>query len=409
LTNNIIDQGLKFGYRLTAKSYLKRLANQFQNLKSAKLTLILPDNDSLEFGCPKSQGPHACIRLHSFRPLTSLFLKGELAFAESYIQGEWESPNMTALFQFGLAIEEKFLTKKTNEWLINSIERIRHLWNRNSRQGSRRNISYHYDLGNEFYKSWLDESMTYSSALFVSPNDSLEQGQQNKYQAIAKMLNIKKSDRVLEIGCGWGGFSEFVACDIGAEIHGLTLSQEQLVFASERYRKAGLDHLATVAYTDYRDSKGQFDKIVSIEMFEAVGEENWDTYFQTIQQRLAPGGVAVLQIITIDDHRFQSYRKGADFIQRYIFPGGFLPSQSALGNAIERNGFDLTHSEFFGHSYARTCATWNRHFQHAWPEIQSMGYSLNFKRMWEYYLSYCEAGFQEGCVDVGIFKIKKST
>jgi cyclopropane-fatty-acyl-phospholipid synthase len=214
---------------------------------------------------------------------------------------------------------------------------------------------------------------------------------------------------VLEIGCGWGGFSEFVARDIGAEIHGLTLSQEQLSFANKRYQKAGLDHLATAAYTDYRDSNGQFDKIVSIEMFEAVGEENWDTYFQSVQERLAPGGVAVLQIITIDDHRFHSYRKGADFIQRYIFPGGFLPSQSALGNAIKRNGFELIRSEFFGQSYARTCASWNKQFQHAWPEIQSMGYSLNFKRMWEYYLSYCEAGFQEGCVDVGIFKIKKST
>jgi cyclopropane-fatty-acyl-phospholipid synthase len=373
------------------------------------LTLILPDNDSLEFGCPKSGGPHACLRLHSFKPLTSLFLKGELAFAESYIQGEWESPDMTALFQFGLAIEENFLTKKTNEWLINAIERVRHLLNRNSRRGSQRNISYHYDLGNRFYELWLDRSMTYSSALFKLPNDSLEQGQQNKYQAIADMLGIKKSDQVLEIGCGWGGFSEFVARDIGAEIHGLTLSQEQLSFANKRYQKAGLDHLATAAYTDYRDSNGQFDKIVSIEMFEAVGEENWDTYFQSVQERLAPGGVAVLQIITIDDHRFHSYRKGADFIQRYIFPGGFLPSQSALVNAIKRNGFDLTRSEFFGQSYARTCAIWNKQFQHAWPEIQSMGYSLNFKRMWEYYLSYCEAGFQEGCVDVGIFKIKKST
>lgn len=222
------------------------------------------------------------------------------------------------------------------------------------------------------------------------------------------MLNACKSDRVLEIGCGWGGFSEYIARSADVQIDGLTLSKEQLEFANARYRDAGLERQATASYTDYRDSTGQYDKIVSIEMFEAVGEENWDTYFKAIHDRLAPGGIAVLQIITIDNNRFHSYRKSTDFIQRYIFPGGFLPSPEALQAALDRNNFTLDKTHFFGASYAHTCALWNKQFQHAWPEVEALGYSTNFKRMWEYYLSYCEAGFKAGCVDVGLFKITKT-
>ena len=354
-------------------------------------------------------GPNAKLIIHDNQVAKEIIKGGSVKFAELYISKKVSTDNLTNLIHYFAVNNDQAENTLKISFIKNLFNKFIHFQNKNTKNQAKKNISRHYDLGNKFYEYWLDKSMTYSSAIFHEKTIEIEDAQNNKYKRLAELSSINNGDEVLEIGCGWGGFSEFVARDIGAQIHGLTLSQEQLVFAKERYQKAGLDHLATAAYTDYRDSKGQFDKIVSIEMFEAVGEENWDTYFQSIQQRLASGGVAALQIITIDDQRFQSYRKGADFIQRYIFPGGFLPSQSALGNAIKRNGFELTRSEFFGQSYARTCATWNKQFQHAWPEIQSMGYSLNFKRMWEYYLSYCEAGFLEGCVDVGIFEIKKST
>ena len=407
MTGNVNDICLENGYSGIRSPWIKRLAAHFSNLEAGQLTLVLPDGDVIKFGQENLNGPQACIRLNSFRSLSELFTKGDLAFAESYIEGEWESPDLTALFEFGLAIEEKAKISSAKSMVLRILNRIRHVLNRNSKRGSRRNIAYHYDLGNDFYKLWLDETMTYSSALFNQPADTLEQAQLNKYQAIADMLDVSKDDRVLEIGCGWGGFSEFIAQSKGAIIDGLTLSKEQLEFANNRYQNAGLEKHASAAYTDYRDSTGQYDKIVSIEMFEAVGEENWDTYFQTIHDRLTPGGTAVLQIITIDNQRFHTYRKNTDFIQRYIFPGGFLPSPEVFKEAVVRNDLTLQETHFFGASYARTCALWNKQFQHAWPEIEAMGYQADFKRMWEYYLSYCEAGFKAGCVDVGLFKITK--
>jgi len=284
------------------------------------------------------------------------------------------------------------------------INRLRHLMNANTKTGSRRNISYHYDLGNAFYETWLDSSMTYSSALFQG-EETLEQAQANKYQAIAQMAELTSDDRVLEIGCGWGGFSEYAARQYQANIHGLTLSTEQLAFAQNRYQASGIAERASASLTDYRDVSGTYDKVVSIEMFEAVGYENWDAYFQTIKSRLKPGGIAALQIITIEDERFEHYRNGVDFIQRYIFPGGMLPSPKVLKRSIERNGLRLAESQYFGQSYAKTCHIWQKNFQHAWNDIERMGFDLRFKHMWEYYLSYCEAGFKAGSIDVGIFKL----
>ena len=408
MSNSANDLCLKNGNSRGQSPWLNWLAAYFSDLEEGQLTLILPDESVVKFGNDKLKGPQACIRLNSYRPLSILFAKGDLAFAESYIQGDWESPDLTELLEFGLAIEDRFKIKSANNVVLKVLNRIRHVLNRNSRSGSRRNIARHYDLGNNFYKLWLDETMTYSSALFKDPEDTLKQAQLNKYQAIVEMLDVHKKDRVLEIGCGWGGFSEHIAKSAGVQIDGLTLSKEQLEFANTRYRDAGLEKKATASYTDYRDSTGQYDKIVSIEMFEAVGEANWDTYFQTIYDRLTPEGTAVLQIITIDNQRFHSYRKSADFIQRYIFPGGFLPSSEVLQVALTKNNFNIQKTHFFGASYAQTCAIWNKRFQHAWPEVEALGYSINFKRMWEYYLSYCEAGFEAGCVDVGLFKITKA-
>ncbi len=405
-TNNFL---LKNAYPRKKSRWLRMLPAYFSDIEGGQLTLILPDGNVFKFGQANEECPQAFIKLNSYKPLSILFAKGDLAFAECYLQGEWESPDLTSLFDFGLVIESKLKISSSNSMALKIINRIRHILNRNSRNGSRRNIAFHYDLGNDFYKYWLDETMTYSSALFNSHKDSLKQAQLNKYQAIVELLNVTKKDRILEIGCGWGGFSEYVVISKGSKIDGLTLSKEQLEFANTRYEGAGIAKQASASYKDYRDCMGQYDKIVSIEMFEAVGEDNWDTYFKTIYDRLVPGGTAVLQIITIDSERFHSYRKNADFIQRYIFPGGMLPSQEALQGAISRNNLILQDTHFFGSSYARTCALWNERFQSAWPKIESLGYSMRFKRMWEYYLSYCEAGFKAGSINVGLFKITKTT
>ena len=408
MTDNYVDFHLKKELPGKKKLWLKMFPKYFSDIKGGQLTLILPDGDVAKFGQGKAGSLQALIKLNSYRPLSILFAKGDLAFAESYLKGEWESPDLTALFEFGLVMETKLKISSSNSLVLKIINRLLHVLNRNSKNGSRRNIAFHYDLGNNFYKHWLDKTMTYSSALFNSPTESLEQAQLNKYSAIEELLDATKKDRILEIGCGWGGFSEYIVKSKGSRIEGLTLSKQQLEFANSRYKNLGIAEHASASYTDYRDSKGQYDKIVSIEMFEAVGEDNWDIYFKTIHDRLVPSGTAVLQIITIDNERFHSYRKNTDFIQRYNFPGGMLPSLEALQRAISRNNLKIQYTNFFGTSYARTCAMWNERFQTAWPEIENLGYSKRFKRMWEYYLSYCEAGFKAGSINVGLYKITKA-
>lgn len=387
-----------------ANPFIKTLQKQLGQLKHGRLALTLPDGQTLNFG---KTGPQAHITLKNYKPLSRFMLNGDMGLAESYMDGEWETPDLTALFDIALANEATFSLDNRGGWLYRSLNRLRHMLNANSKKGSRRNIAYHYDLGNDFYDKWLDETMTYSSALFEK-DEPLKAAQLNKYRKIAEMAemaDLKANEKVLEIGCGWGGFSELAAGEYGSKIEGLTLSQEQLSYAQNRYRENNIDHLASASLTDYRDASGQYDKIVSIEMFEAVGYENWDSYFQAIRRLLKPGGTAVLQVILIEDDRFESYRKSVDFIQRYIFPGGLLPSVKELSKAVKRNDLRLEDQYLFGPSYAKTCKLWQRDFQHAWNDIKSLGFDARFKRMWEYYLSYCEAGFNAGTIDVGLFKI----
>jgi len=391
-----------------ANPWLKQMVHTFSGLQHGRLSIVLPGGGIVHLGLNTYQGPQARIILKSYKPIAKFWLNGELGFAQSYIDGDWDSPDLATFFDFVLANEQELVGQSAGNWSTRALNRLRHLLNRNSRAGSKRNIAFHYDMGNDFYAKWLDKSMTYSSALYETGHETLEQAQHIKYQAIAEMLDLQRDDNLLEIGCGWGGFSELAAREHGCRVHGLTLSREQLQYAHTRYQAAGINELATASFTDYRDSEGLYDKIVSIEMFEAVGEENWDTYFQTVYNRLKPGGVAVLQVITIDEERFKTYRKGTDFIQRYIFPGGFLPSPDAVEHAVTRNNLKLERTRFFGPSYGRTCAEWQTRFQHAWDDIEPTGYDQKFKRMWEYYLSYCEAGFNAGSVNVGLFKIVKS-
>ena len=305
-------------------------------------------------------------------------------------------PDLTALLELASLNERHLDERLQGSALARFLDRIKHLLNNNSKRGSRRNIVYHYDLGNSFYDKWLDPSMTYSSALFSDAQMSLTQAQNAKYQRLAEIADVTPGSRVLEIGCGWGGFAETAIRDFGAEITGLTLSDEQKAYTQSRLARADMADRADIRLQDYRDVQGKFDALVSIEMFEAVGEAHWPVYFKTIYERLKPGAKAALQIITIEDRRFEQYRKGADFIQRYIFPGGMLPSPGALGDQIARAGLDIIHTEYFGHDYAETLRQWQISFQRAWHEIMPLGFDRRFRRMWEYYLSYCEAVFAPG-------------
>ena len=270
----------------------------------------------------------------------------------------------------------------------------------NSRRQAKKNISYHYDLGNDFYGLWLDDTMTYSSALFQTGQESLETAQTAKYASMVDEMGAVAGDHVLEIGCGWGGFAEYAAKERGLKVTGLTISREQHDFATARMERLGLSDRVEIKMQDYGDETGQYDGIASIEMFEAVGEKYWPTYFEKVSDCLKPGGKAGLQIITIQDQMFEDYRSGTDFIQRYIFPGGMLPPPGKLAEIGKSLGLDLKDQKIFGQDYARTLLEWRQRFRTAWPQIRPMGFDERFKRLWEFYLHYCEAGFRAGNIDV---------
>jgi cyclopropane-fatty-acyl-phospholipid synthase len=290
--------------------------------------------------------------------------------------------------------------------LMRLAHRALHRLHANTLRGSRRNIRRHYDLGNAFYAAWLDAGMVYSSALYATSDATLEQAQAAKEARVLELLHAVPEHRVLEIGCGWGGLTERLAHD-GCRVTALTLSPAQLSHTRARLKARGFADRTELRLQDYRHAAGRFDRVVSIEMLEAVGEAYWPIYFAALHDRLLPGGIAVLQVITIDDARFAAYRRSPDFIQRHIFPGGMLPPPSALRAQIATAGLVLRHHETFGDSYTRTLAEWRHRFHAAWPRIATMGFSERFRRMWDYYLCYCEAGFRAGTIDVGLWQIER--
>jgi cyclopropane-fatty-acyl-phospholipid synthase len=371
------------------------------------LTLTLPNGRLLEVHGAEP-GPQASLQLRRWRPLWRLVLQGDLGLALAYRDGDWESPDLLALMAFGLANETAWGSMLQGRGPVRWLARLAHLARANTRRGSRDNIAFHYDLGNAFYGHWLDESMLYSSALYDerAPQDTLEAAQARRLQRILQMLDVPANAEVLEIGCGWGTLAATLARDLGARVTGVTLSSEQLAFARERAATFHVPERVDLRLQDYRDVQGRFDRIVSIEMIEAVGEAYWPTYFDTLRERLKPGGVAVLQAITIADEQFESYRRSADFIQHCIFPGGMLPCPRVLHEQAERAGFVIEEVQTFGISYARTLAEWRRRFLASWQAIQSLGFDEGFKRMWTYYLCYCEAGFSAGRVDVGLYRLR---
>lgn len=376
-------------------------------VRHGSLTVELPGGGHLE-AAGAQPGPRAQLHLHRWRALARLLMQGDLGLAESYRDGDWSTPDLTALLRFGMLNEADWGHTLQGHRPLAWLARLSHRLRANSRQGSRRNIAFHYDLGNNFYAQWLDASMLYSSALYENGDETLEVAQAARLRRILSLLDAPAGAKVLEIGCGWGELATSLAEQAGAQVTALTLSREQLAHARERVEARGQQARVDLRLQDYRDVPGQYERIVSVEMIEAVGEAYWPTYFDTLRQRLAPGGQVLLQAITIDEAHFEHYRSGADFIQRHIFPGGMLPTVEAMRAQAARVGLVLQTELSFGPSYARTLAHWRERFTAAWPTIATQGFDDRFRRLWEYYLCYCEAGFLGGRIDVGLYSLREA-
>ena len=377
-------------------------------LAHGTLDVQLPDGEQLRFG--QGDAPRAAIRLVDWRVCGAALKSGDIGFAESFIDGGWTSPDLVALLQLFIANRDAVEQVIYGSVWGGLAYRLKHLLNRNSRRGSRKNIHAHYDIGNPFYRLWLDETMNYSSALF--------EGDFTRPTAEAQLVKVRRAlaecalqpgQRLLEIGCGWGALAETAAREIGAHVTGVTLSTEQLEFARERLARHGVAARADLRLQDYRDiDDGPFDAVASIEMFEAVGREYWGDFFATLHRQLKPGGRACLQTITIRDDLFDRYVKSTDFIQQYIFPGGLLPSRSAFRAEARRAGFEIVNELAFGRDYAETLRRWRADFLARDPQVRKLGFDQRFMRIWEFYLAYCEAAFETGNTDVMQFTLQRA-
>jgi len=374
-----------------------------RRIERGGLVLKLPDGRALEFG-PDART--AILHVRNWRVFGAIAAKGDIGFAETYMDGDWATPDLAALLTL-FAANRDAIDRAVNGGIVSgAIQRVKHLLNANTRRGSQRNIAAHYDLGNDFYALWLDPSMTYSSALFEGdPARSLEEAQHAKIRRALDRIAPQPGDHILEIGCGWGALAEIAAREYGCRVTGITLSGQQLLHAQLRIARAGLDDRVRFELRDYRDLRGRYDHIVSIEMIEAVGERYWPAFFATVAGALAPGGRACLQAITIDDRRFEQYRSGTDFIQQYIFPGGMLPSPSRFRAEAARQGLAVTGEYAFGRDYAETLRRWREVFLRRAADVRALGYDDQFIRMWDFYLAYCEAGFETLCTNVHQFEL----
>ena len=395
----IIDNYLRDSFRKIADNLLSKI-------KLGNLSVTYPDGEKKIFSGDRS-GYIVDIQFNNYKLFTKLLHKGATGLAESYMDGDFDTKDLSKLLLFCYENESYFLKGKNKYLILDYYIKFKHYLNENTKSKSKKNISYHYDLGNDFYKHWLDKSMTYSSAIFSSSNSDLFEAQINKYKEIAKPLNLNENSTLLEIGCGWGGFSTFVAKNYGANVTAITISKEQYNFASKKIFDEGLTEKIDIQIKDYREINKNYSHIASIEMFEAVGKKYWETFLNTVKNSLLPNGLASLQVITINNDKVKEYQSNPDFIQQYIFPGGVLPSKIQLEKMTNQIGLSLTELQTFKNSYAKTLQIWNSKFQTAWPTIAAQGFSLRFKKMWEYYLSYCEAGFISGATDVSQFIIKK--
>ncbi len=369
-----------------------------------RLQLTLPSGRVAALG--SSDAGEAQLVLESYSAIWRIMRRGHIGFAESYLNASIDTDDLEAVFSLFIDNQEKLTAALPGIVQSAPSDRNYHQHRPNTRNGSRRNIAAHYDLGNAFYRLWLDGSLSYSSGIYAKSDATLEEAQAANCARILDVLDLRAGHDVLEIGCGWGALAEAMA-RAGAEVTAITISEQQHAAARDRIAAAGLADKASVEFRDYRDTTGSFDRIVSVEMIEAVGEDNWPAYFDTISRRLRPGGRAVIQGITIREDLYEDYRRNPDFIQRYIFPGGMLPTVPMLQRHGEAAGLAFTEIERFGSSYALTLAEWQRRFRAAWPQIEALGFDARFRRMWEYYLSYCKVGFERGTIDVGLYLFEK--
>jgi cyclopropane-fatty-acyl-phospholipid synthase len=370
-----------------------------ERLSVGRLILHLPDGTTHRFGSEGAQ-PQAELHVRDWLFFRRVLLDGDIGFAEAYMEGFCDSPDLPSLIAL-LAENEKSLGSMAHTNALHDLMlKVLHWQRRNSRRGSRKNIHAHYDLGNEFYRLWLDPTMTYSSALFEGTDGKpLEAAQTAKYERILEQIGAKQGDSILEIGCGWGGFAE-TAARHGMRVTGITISQQQLEYARARLEHAGLSDRVDLQFRDYRDMEGRYDHIVSIEMVEAVGERYWPDYFAALKRHVAPGGSILVQAIVIADDFFESYRRHPDFIQTYVFPGGMLLSPTSLREQCRQAGLKVAELYSFGRDYARTLETWLGRFDRVADQVTKMGFDERFRRMWRYYLAYCAAGFSTGRTDV---------
>lgn len=379
---------------------MKLILRALLHMRSGSLRLTIPDGRTFLIR-GDHPGPDAAITLNNWNLPNRALSGGTIGVAESYMDGDWESPDtgtFLELFLINAHVGRNF--PNSGRGILRLLGKVRHWLNANTKLRAKRNISAHYDLGNAFYETWLDPTMTYSSALYANGANDLRSAQLAKYRALAQATGIGPDDHVLEIGCGWGGFAEFAATEIGCKVTGLTISREQLAFATERMRKAGISDKVDLKFQDYRDETGRYDRIVSIEMFEAVGEKYWPAYFGKVRECLKPGGRAGLQIITILQESYQEYRTNPDFIQKYVFPGGMLPTREHLTALGRQAGLNMASDMGFGTDYARTLAEWRLRFWSAWEKIVPLGFDERFRKLWEFYFYYCEAGFRARNIDV---------
>lgn len=383
------------------------LSRAGRRIRAGRLSVVTPGGARLIFS-GAAPGPTARIVIHRWRALGSMAMQAGIGLGQSYARGEWDSPDPSALIAFLIANIEHGASPTLAARLMRRARNILTAISPNTRSASRRRIAYHYDLGNDFYRAWLDPSLTYSSALFERPGLTLEQAQLMKYRRIVERLSLSRGDHVLEVGCGWGGFALYAARETGVRVTGITLSKAQLELARQRARDEGLDGLVNFELCDYRDVRGQFSHIVSIEMLEAVGAPYWPAYFETLARVLRPGGRAAIQCIVIDPAAYENYRLGSDFIQSCIFPGGMLPTKGIIDTQAARAGLlPGEDTYFFGAHYANTLNLWRQNFERATEKLIAQGFDDRFRRLWLFYLAYCEGGFLSRRVDVGQWIFEK--
>jgi len=393
----------------TMPAAARRVVRLLQRLQHGTLHVQWPDGRVEQFGSTHGTGLHATLHLHSYAPLTQAMKSGDIGFAESYIAGEWTTNNLAELLQLLVANRRDMEELIYGNWLGRLFYRVRHLLHRNTRSNSKKNIHAHYDLGNAFYALWLDPTMNYSSAWFDNDRTQpLDQAQTAKVRRALRMVDAKAGDRILEIGCGWGALAELGGQAFGAHMSGVTLSHEQLAFANQRMQTQGLAATSDLRLQDYRDiDDGPYDAICSIEMLEAVGQEYWPTYFESVARLLKSGGKACVQTIVIDDSLFDRYVKSTDFIQQYIFPGGCLPCPREFRAHAERAGLKVIDELAFGLDYAETLRRWRHQFMADKAQVLQLGFDERFIRIWEFYLAYCEAAFEQHNTDVVQYTLVK--